>query len=360
MNKRILNRAFYYYSDTLYHLTSAGLEQCDSKKSPKMLILARHHYLEKVQSFPIVNRKDLKAAISFETADMLNDFYVFHKVLKTENGSTQVVLWQIPKNIVPNSVVLVIPETLLLQASLGQSEILTFAALQKNTTTVIAKTNHAFHSICQTNADVDAFAMSLGIQAVNIDKLVTANIHEHLINGLKQHLLSALTHFLIIKTFDTQEFIKQAKKFVLPSLATFFVYLLMSSAYVSFKHSRVSQAVNAQQDEIAQVLTLQNELAELREQYQSYNTLHQQKQPVWQIWTVLHNLFERGVQFQFIRFTGEFVFIKARYKSASEVLEYLYDINTISEATYTTSVKKEGAFDVFIIKFKLTSSEESQ
>jgi hypothetical protein len=122
----------------------------------------------------------------------------------------------------------------------------------------------------------------------------------------------------------------------------------------------VSQTVDEQKTEIAQVLTLQTSIADLSEQYQNYQILNQQKQPVWHVWQVLHTLYERGVQFQFIRFTGEFVFFKARYKSASEVLEYLYDINTISGATYTTSVKKQGEVDSFIIKFKLTPSENTK
>jgi hypothetical protein len=248
LNKRILNKALYYYSDALYHVTSEKLIKCAPDRSPKILIVARHHYIEKVQSFPIITRKDLKAAINFEIADISDDFYVFHKIISSENGESRVMLWQIPKSIIPTSVLVVLPETFLLQNSLAKNEILIFNALNGKSNTVIAKTNHAVHSISQVNDNTDSFAMSLGVQVAKIIHLNKSDIHRHIIEGLKKQVSSVFTNFWIIKKIDSEGIINESKKFVLPSLLTFFAYLVLSSIFVSVKHAHVSQTVDEQKN----------------------------------------------------------------------------------------------------------------
>ena len=359
---QLLSKIIHYYSHDYYRLTKTTFEKVAAPDKMKVLIVARQHYLERHISLPITLKKDVKAAMAFELAELQQAFHVFYKVINVIDGVSHITIWQIPRNIIPKSVRIVLPESFLLANALLAGQILQYTVIGENKSVFIAKTQTSFQSMVGNTEQLTLFSQATG---VNLDSL--EQIDE---KAYQQKLLSAVIYGLtrIAGGFwctyaDKRDVKAQLKPYFLPIFVVAITYMIISSAYISLQHENVLSKVNAQKSDIDKVLILQGDINSLTQELNKFSLLDQDKKPLWNVWSVLAPLFDQKIIFKFIRFNSKDVFFSAYAPSAATVLEYLLDKSEVDSASFTTAVRKKYGREEFIIKFSLSdhiSEQEEQ
>ena len=136
---KIFTKVIHYYSHDYYRLTLNGFVPLDKVNSIKILIVARQHYLERKIILPITLKKDVKSALAFELLGLEKDFHIFYRIQGIVDGSTHIELWQIPRELIPSSAFMVLPESYILSQTLQPGEILSFSHLSGIKSTFIAR-----------------------------------------------------------------------------------------------------------------------------------------------------------------------------------------------------------------------------
>ena len=111
LNKLICAFVGYYDGEIkqfeLGYNNELSLATAQSKFKPKVLIVARKFYIEKLKKYPIEDKKELKKFLSLEYAKETSCFYVWLR----DNDSSVVNIWQYKDN-VPNAFIR-FPESLI-------------------------------------------------------------------------------------------------------------------------------------------------------------------------------------------------------------------------------------------------------
>lgn len=358
MKLKLLCTLIQYYSDQLYTISENNLVPAEKLKTSKILILARHHYIEKTLVLPITIKKDVKAAIAFEVELLQNDFIVFSKIVSTESGKTSVMLWQIPKTVVPKGFVQVIPETYLLSHQMKTDEVLTYIALDSSSHGFIVKNNKGYKSIVNSSQPITIYSQANGVYPAEIISITSENFAQKLSSAYFDAFLSTLSCFWLIMPEEKQELLQYIKPFLLPFGVFFSCYLAISSLFLMNQFNSIEEQVFSQKSEISSVLTIQNDIDKLENEIAKYQHIGKEKAPLWKIWRLLAPLYRDGTVFKFIRYNGQQVFISVEADSATNILEYFIDANDAEEPGFTTSIKKKKNRDSFTLKFTLSDDKE--
>lgn len=352
-----INKFVFYYSDHSFHLNDTGLTRVEPSRLSKVMILARHHYIERVITLPITLTKDVKAAIEFEVEPLRDEFYIFQKILSCNNGKTNVIIWQVPKSIVPAGVMLVLPESYLLSFVIEVNQICLYKSAPTTKEVKLVKTADKISSTSSQMHSLDIFAQAIGVSTKDVIYLDEKQFLSSLLKAIQLSSTQLLTGFWLKETKESIDWQSLLKPFALPVSTFFIVYMILSSIFVSFRLSEVTDVIDEQKQEIDSVLTLQRDIQDLQADIVQYKTLTADSPPAWDMWQILAPLYHQGVSFKFIRFNGEQVFFSASAESASKVLEQLLNVETIISPQFSTAVRKSGGQESFIIKFTLAAKE---
>lgn len=358
MKYQILTKLIQYFSEQLYQITDTAFVPSEKLKTSKVLILARHHYIEKELLLPITLKKDVKAAIAFETELVQEDFIVLSKIVMSEAGKTKVMLWQIPKKIIPKGFIQVIPETFLLSHAMLKDEILTYRALENSAECFVVKKSKGFSSVINSPQPIDIYAQAQGVGTKEIHSLKSEHIPLRLFSTYLNAFMDTLSGFWLLTQKEKQSILGYVKPFVVPFVVFFSCYLAISSFIVSMQFNRIEAQIKEQKSEISKVLKIQSEIGRLEDEIEKYNHIGETKPPLWKIWRVLGPLYRQGIIFKFIRYNGKQVFINVEADSATSVLEYFIDVEGAEEASFTTAIRKIKNKDSFTLKFTLSDEKE--
>ena len=356
---QLLSKVIHYYSHDYYQLTPTALKKVAKTSKIKVLVVARQHYLERQIRLPITLKKDVKAAMAFEIADLEQSFHVFYKVTAVIDGVSHIHLWQVPRDIIPEHVRLVLPESFLFYHAMNVGQILHYGVLDEQKSVFIAKTQTSFQSMVDNIEQLALFSQATGVSLEQVDYIEQENFPAKLLLAITSAIPELLLGFWC-SHHDKADIKAQLKPFILPTFTVFLAYMLISSAYISMRHDSVLSQVSEQKSDIDKVLTLQSEITALEQELDKFASLTQGTKPLWNIWPVLAPLFEQKVIFKFIRFNSKEVFFSAYAPSAANVLEYLLDTPEVGTASFTTAVRKIYGKEEFVIKFSLSDETTVQ
>lgn len=354
---KYINKFVFYYSEQAYKLQSNGFITEERSDLAKVMIIARQHYIERSISLPITSIRDVRAAIQFEVDALKEEFYLLYKIMTTEEGITTVMLWQVPRDIVPVGVLLVLPETYLLANAIENSQLCLYQFLSDAGFTKLLNTPERILSSPNSHQSREFFCQSAGVSYQDEVTIRAEDFPGFLLKAIAASIRGLGRGFWISSTAKKRDWAKTCRPFITPVIIFGVSYLALTSGYISYRLSSVSSAIEVQKEDIEQVLNLQTSVRELQDQIELYQSLGPNQEPPLGMWNVLAPLFKQGVQFKFIRFNGEQVFFSAIAESASGILEQLLNVETIRTPQFSTAVRKSGEKEAFIIRFTLVAAE---
>lgn len=322
-----------------------------------MLIIAKHHYIERSISLPITIKKDVKAAIAFELESLKAEFQVFYKLGLPDNGKTQVMIWQVPHSLIPKGILLAIPETFLLSSQLTAEHVLSYMGIGGRRT-LLAKSGTQLYSSTNQNLSVPVFGQMIGINAVQTIDVSQELLAEKLEAGLVANWLQLLQGFWVKSQAPKVDWQQVIKPYLLPAGISLVAYLGITSLYVSYQHGVAESLIAEQRSEINIALDTQNEIGVLTEQLLLLDDPGELALPLWRVWQILSPVFQKQVFFKFIRYNDSNLYFRGEAESATEILELLLNNPLVKDPTFTAAVKKLSDKESFTIKFALTPLSE--
>lgn len=359
MKYKILDNTVRYFSERYYRFDQTGFVAAEYSQSTKLLIIGRRHYIERSVSLPIVLKKDVKAAIELQLENSVDEFYSFYHFTPAKDGVTTVSIWQIPKTIIPRGVMMVVPETFLLGCTMETNHIFSYNSMAMQPVLLAKTITHISSVSSKKLPSIELFAQGVGISPKHVHTLDTKALASHLLQGMKTLPLAIVTNFRLKRVQTQRDWNALLKPFIIPISIGAFVYFGLSSAFVSYQYQALDAQIKSKEAQINTVLALRNDISGLQQSIAELNQSQSTNIPLWNIWLILAPQFEQGVRFKFIRFNGEQVFMSAIAPSAADVLESLLDNPYVTDAKFTTAVKKMGDMEGFIISFSFSDLYES-
>lgn len=363
---QIIGKALLYYSDGLYRLSDAGfdtVEQADPSalsKLSKVLVVARHHYIERTISLPITIKQDVNAAIEFEIEGLKQEFQLFHKVVHQSEGKTRVAIWQVPKAIIPSGIVIVLPETYLLAGLIAPNQILRYLSKNGRPVLLTNTLTHLFSS-ASPNQSLSIFAQAAGVSVSEPIEFSSDVLAKQLIQGVVNRNQALFSGFWCQSERVQRDWQALIKPLLVPAFVCASVYLALSSAYVSFQYNSAESQIDEQSDSINAVLRLQSQIAQRTQELTQFEDINEQQPPLWRVWQILAPFYGQEVKVKFIRYNDEQVYFSGEAGSASTILESMLDNPMVLDPAFTTAVKKQrNDKESFIIRFSLAPYDASQ
>ncbi|MGI2000023.1 hypothetical protein [Shewanella frigidimarina] len=351
---KVLTSTTLYYSDGLYSLSESGFSAAEIRKTTKLLIVARHHYIERTISLPITIKKDIKAAVEFEFEGLRDEFQLFYKIAQPSDGKCQVMIWQVPKAIIPKGIIMVLPESYLLASLLKPNQLLRYQSLQGRQV-MLANTLTHISSSASRHQTMAIFAQASGVSLTEPIEYSIAQLSLHIYNGLFACWQQLASGFWVTPEASKRDWKTLLKPLMIPTIVGSVVYLALSSAFVTYQLQSVESEIEEQKDAISSVLNLQNQIAQLSQQLAQLETVSQQPSPLWRIWQILSPYYTQGVTVKFIRYNDEQVYFSGESPSASNILESMLDNPMVLHPEFSTAVRKQTDNESFIIRFSLAS-----
>jgi hypothetical protein len=357
LNIQLLANLVMYHADQFYQIKGAEFTVMPLSRSTKVLILARHLYLERNISLPIMLARDVKAALDLEMAELQAEFYVFYKITSVAEGHSHITIWQVPRQSIAKTVLVAIPETYLLGLNLDANDIISFSGMSATAHYLVAKTFQGMRSTSSHQVEQSVFSQAVGITDAVVQVKTAAELNAMFKAMLKRHWSSLLVDFWVKRPINTQKLNSVLKPFIKPALIACAAYLVVTSSFVYIQHQLVQSRVEQQGAEIKQVLNLQSQISQLQLQLEELDVSGDKHSSLWPLWQVLAPLYEQGVTFKFIRYNDGKIYISAESVSSSKTLEYLLDSPLVSAPEFTTAVRKMKQTETYIIRFSLTHSD---
>jgi hypothetical protein len=369
--KKILCTFAGYYQDGLYRfvlndkaqLTLIAMPIINEPKIPRLLIIARKHYHEQVQDYPIENKRELKKLLALEYGDD-SSYYIWQNNEVTFSGKHQVNIWQFDSAI-PNCFIQ-LPETLLLALTAKAEQIVSAqnglpqtSHSQKLKTTFIGRQGKLIQSSPQTVLihSSQRFASSIGIAQLTKDKIITP---ENYVNELTLAMkkLSPSLLFSFIKTPTAADRLTLLKHVSVPFFLVLSAYLALTSLYLTYQNTSKTQQLSSQSNEVSIALQQQQKIDNNMAQYVALQAFIKDKKTTSQFWLVMAELFPQA-QFSNVSTSGPRFVLRGKAKQATQVLELLSNNTRVQDAKFDFATRKNRGLENFVISFILAKPPHS-
>lgn len=336
--------------DQLLHFTpyepSTAVNKIKSDFSPKILIVARKFYQERVFSFPVDNLAELKKLLALEFQQQPRTHYA---ICKIEDGKSLVNSWCYSDE-APNSTIM-IPESLLLTLTANDSQIIHFES-ESNSLFAVRNQSVIYSQIQTKNINTpQRFSISVGVAVIDDDKLVNQKkLAEHLALGCQKLSLAALFRFVNFPKGEDSK--KTLVKALLPVTIVLSVYVLVSSTYLAYKNNSLRSQVSEQSQQVTQALNKQQQYDNNVKEYDELTQFLTSKQVRSPIWLVLSEAFSQ-VQLTNIRLLNNRYILRGKTQKATDLLELLANHPLVKEARFDTPTRTRKKQELFVISLKL-------
>jgi len=348
-------------------LSMASEELGNSIKSKQtIVIIARSFYSEKVCSYPVSNKTELKKLLALENstlsaAESNNTFYHCwqtdndkHKNNSHDNNQSKVNIWQF-KSSVPSALIR-LPETLLLALTMPEHKIMQTVAAVAKKDVFITHVNGLVHSLVQSSMvnSAPVFAMSVGVNQTQKAQVVeSAQLATQLALGFKKLTLPLLASF--IKAPKVENRFQLVKNIALPFTVVFSCYLALSSTYLLYKQQSLQQHAG-QNSEVAVALKQQLVLDKQLTRYNAFKGFIAGQTNHTPLWLVLADIFPTA-KFTNIRVTNNRYVLRGSATKATDLLEALSDNKQVVSAKFDFPTRKNRGRESFVISFELIAAK---
>lgn len=319
--------------------------------TPKILIVSRQFYSEKVKGYPIENKKELNKFLQLEYAGPEYSYYVWG----TTEGNSQVNIWTFTKNL-PAAFIL-LPESLLYALSVTKKQTNATSQVIKVTTEqelYVCRHHGAVYSSLKSSMinSVQRFAISAGLPLNNQEHDIMPVQRIGLFAKALQKVPLALWSKFIRNTSQGANKLLLIKKAALPFFAVFSTYILLSSLYLVIKTNNLQATLTSQSAQINVALNQQQELDNNISRYNALKDFVSQQHIVSPIWLVVAEL-APTVKLSSMSFNKGRYIIKGTSDKATATLELISNMSNVVEATFDRPSSKYRGKDRFTIGFGL-------
>jgi len=345
----------YYYDGNYFEIELVNQDLLFKKAvknfSPLIIIVSRAHYSEKSVSYPIDDKKEIKKLLQLESSSTK-----FHIFSGTESG-TIVNKWFFQEKLsqLISHFCILIPESFILALSLNQEDVL---IVNGDSKTFITRTNKGVASACQSAmiSDAQHFKMSVG----KSENGATIDINwQSLPKNIIKNLLKIPPElYWTFSCFSKQSPSKIFKKFLLPALSLFSMYLAVTSSYLLVKGNSITNQLETYKEKVTVALEIENQLeTELKKNADYYMALtdFNLRPEMWGLFLEL----TKTVQFTNIRLVGERYVFRGETKKATEILAFLDANKNVTEAKFDYPVQKSRDLEFFVISFLIEQEQNN-
>lgn len=331
-------------------------------KGRGLVVVARHLYKEFAKEYPIESKGALSKVLNLEYSEQPN---VRYRVWKIEGGKAYVNVWHFDES-VPQAICL-IPESLV-WASLaykescqGQGQETTSVAISQYSTNgkkcYSSIFNHMVYSANDSSLINSAaqFAMASGLpyhgqEHSYLVKGEQGLARQQLISGIRSLSMSTLASLLKpIQQIDKFSLIKSVS---IPVFAVLIVYLATTSIYLTYKHSRLEQALNEQNDKVSAALDMQIRVDEKQLRYQVLSKFLAEQSNFSSGWLPVFDVFKLA-NIRNVQTSAERIVIRGSALDAVAILELVTQHPLVRDAKFDFPVRKNRNRDTFVISFAL-------
>ncbi|MDX2369999.1 MAG: hypothetical protein QNK36_16615 [Colwellia sp.] len=328
----------------------------EGEKQPLLMIIARQYYHEMAKTYPVSNKAELTKLLKLEfTNNPATKHYIWqNKTLKTTGEQTSVNIWQFSLELPHFSIQL--PESLLFSLGGNQERVVCVESKQmaeNNEQLFVAQKQSLIHSALSNKLinNSQRFLMSSGISAnLPVHNVSTGTFGAELAMGFTGKLAPLIPHF-IMKNKNTNQ-LKQLKIASVTFISVFFVYLLISSAYLMSKNYYLQQELNQQVDVVNTALDEQKSFDNYVQRYRTLQTFLKGQGNSTPFWLIMTSLFE-DAQFSNFRMTNGRYVLRGTAPKATDLLVKLSKFSIVSDAKFDFPTRNIKGLDRFVIGFTI-------
>jgi hypothetical protein len=332
----------------------------ETEKKPKIIIVGRKYYQEKIANYPIESVKELKKLLLLENHQTSGYFHAI--VAKTEHGNT-VNSWRVLSD-APLAII-TIPESVLLAFSVDNKQLL----VQNISLDVSPHTNESILYVLREEqktysqvkskqiSNEQLFRLSVGAASTDT-KFGNADMFSHnLQKGLANLPIALFKSFVSFRfLYNRKQLLKNT---LIPLMSVMVLYLAVTSGYLLYKNHNLDEELTAQASSVNQSLSQQQRMDELISEYQYLDEFLSTKSNNAALWLILVD-FLNEVQFTQIRTNlGEYQ-LQGITTKATDILEQFIKHPKVFNASFEspTRITKNG--ELFSISIKLRAEARSQ
>ncbi|XQW85904.1 hypothetical protein ACOYR1_03945 [Thalassotalea piscium] len=345
-----------YYDGKLYDIVQDSdgrliLVPSTSSTAIKFVVVARHHYQESIEQYPIENPKELNKILVLKYPDKVHTKY---RVCNSENNQSQVNVWHFDHCVPP--AMFTLPETLLFAQRVKANELLTVNDSDAKSL-YISRFGNAVNSAVQSTLIKDAtiFALSAGISADEVKAVEKTELLADIVFPFSKLPLSILPSFA--KPAEKLFSVNQVKWALLPVAALFIINLVITSLYIKYKQSDLETSMEQYNQQFSEML---NNQQEMERNYQRYDALKQffstQKKHL-PFLIAMSDVFPK-IQLSNIRVDDGRYIIRGYTTNALNLLTVMNNHEMIDDAKFDFPVRKGAKREFFVISFKHIETTE--
>lgn len=345
-----------YYDEGLYDITlnsNQKLELTPSKStsSIKFLVVARKHYQEFLESYPIDDVKEVRRALALKYVDKIAVKYL---LCNKENGQSKVNVWRFNLNI-PSSL-FTIPESALLLTHAKPNQLLTVTDNQ-NDYLYLSLFNNVVYSSEQNQIikSPAIFTLSAGIAPDNEIKVQKEKLIKLISVPYKDFSLVQLMNF--IKPLDTVFTSKLAKRIVMPLLGVFFANMLLLSGYLVYQEKSLESSIEQYNEQFSTMLKDQQELNRNLQRFEELSEFFEGQIIHFPFLIMLPELMPQ-IKITNIRISEGRYILRGYANSALDILTFMNNHHIIENAKFDFPINKGGKQEFFVISFTSISFKE--
>ncbi|MBQ4844348.1 hypothetical protein [Pseudoalteromonas sp. MMG005] len=346
----------HYFNGRLYkfkvdNVGNVVLEPAESTKV-KLLIVSPDFVLSELQSYPIVNKKELKGLLALKK--MPSDHYMINSI--TKKGA-EVTHYRFQAG-VPEAWFM-LPELLMLDKFVGEDSILTVEHKKDSHyfyLTKLAKRLYYAPKVGLINS-VERFQVAIGTSAPNERSLSWSNKANAILPCVNLELVKWLILFTPKqKAFNLKALLQNG---LLPISLVLVVYMSVVSGMLLFQEHSLKQQLSQQSGTIKNTFALQSELNEQVALYGSLKSFVEQRYSIDNLWEVMAPFFAT-LDVDSINLNGKRFTFRAEAKSATQTLEKFSALAFVSDAKFDTPISKSRTGERFTISFVLREGNNEE
>ena len=352
--QQVLCRITGYYSDgQLYRFVwQAGnvtLKRVElGSFKPGIVILGRDCYQEKLNYYPMVERREVNKLLAIDQAG--NDVGQADYITQVEESQTQVNSWRWLET-VPDAIRqarVIVPESFVLSQYCQDFGVIAHQFTGQKV--YIAKVGQGVRSARQTPmlSTVQRFCASVGISASDEQTLSSEQLAPALLSGLV-----ALPNKSYQAFWSGQKQAKdprQLARLLWPATAVLGGYLLLSSAWLLWHGTSLQSELDGYQSELNDALSVQQQFAEKKQQYNLLADFSQTQTAKSGVWLVVAEIVT-DARLNAVRFNEGRYALWGETERASTLLAKLAAMPQVRDAKFDTPTRKRGGDERFRISF---------
>ncbi|MFC4656853.1 hypothetical protein ACFO3I_17680 [Rheinheimera marina] len=355
--KQWLRKQIGYLDQQLMSFGANGELLCnDLTLPPKVLILSRHHYSEKVQWLPVEKRSAARTLIRAQqnTSNIVQLYWIGEPV----NGKTPV-LWFTPTADLPASAWLVVPETLLLAYSFSKGTVISYQSPSKATTVYLTNSLAGPVSAVQGGLLVSAeqFMLSQGVAIEQRIELDSSSHSRTLFLALSRWHQFQLVGFLRLNQHGARSFFQPLFGLIWPVAAAITLYLLIITQWTAVRVEQTQTELEQVNSDAAAVLTQREQVQKQIDRFSRLQQVLPGDHSMVALWQVLVPLYKKNVLITTVNQQQQQVSVTIEAPSATEALQLLLQQPGVSNAELEGNVRRQGDREQATVRFDLKGAD---